>query len=53
MLQLFAGTLRFDDAIARSVIATTGDPSLVARLAPYLPEAATITATGEGPATAS
>jgi hypothetical protein len=48
MLQLFAGTLRFDDAIARSVITTTGDASIVARLAPYLPETATITGTITG-----
>lgn len=51
-LQLLAGAVRFDDAIARAGATTTGDRALVARLAPYLPETARITP-GESPASAS
>lgn len=40
-LQLLAGTLLFDDALARSLIATTGDAALLARLAAYIPETVT------------
>jgi hypothetical protein len=39
-LQLLAGTLRFDDAVARSLIVVTGDAAFVARFAPYIPETA-------------
>jgi hypothetical protein len=41
-LQLLAGTLLVDDAIPRSLIVTTGDAAFIARLAPYLPETATV-----------
>ena len=40
MLQLLAGTVRLDDAIARSRATTDGDAALVAAVAPYLPEGA-------------
>ena len=52
MLQLFAGTLTLDRAVARSLVATTGDAAMVARLAPYLPETA-ISGTTDGPVPAS
>jgi hypothetical protein len=53
MLQLLAGTLLLDSATARGLVSTTGDPALVARLAPYLPEIATVTGGADGRATAS
>ncbi|MDP9334919.1 MAG: hypothetical protein M3Q30_16640 [Actinomycetota bacterium] len=52
-LQLLAGTVLLDDAVARSLIVTTGDAAFVARLAPYLPETATVTRVVEDPASAS
>ncbi len=52
-LQLLAGTLLVDDAVARSLITTTGDAAFVTRLAPYLPETATVTRVVEDPASAS
>ena len=52
MLQLLAGTVRVDDAVARGLLTTTGDAAIVARLGPYLPEAAPVR-TAEGPAPAS
>jgi len=52
-LQLLAGTLLVDDAVARSLMATTGDAALLARLAAYIPETATVTAAAEDRASAS
>jgi hypothetical protein len=52
-LQLLAGTLPVDDAVARSLMATTGDAALLARLAAYIPETATVTAAAEDRASAS
>jgi len=52
-LQLLAGTLHVDDAVARSLMATTGDAALLARLAAYIPETATVTAAAEDRASAS
>jgi hypothetical protein len=52
-LQLLAGTLAIDDAVGRGLIVTTGDAAFVGRLAPYIPEAPTVTAAREGPASAS
>ena len=52
-LQLLAGTLAVDDAVARALIRTTGDAAFVARLAPYIPEAPTVTPAREDPASAS
>jgi hypothetical protein len=52
-LQLLAGALRFDDATARGKISTTGDAAFAERLAPYIPETATVTSAQEGPASAS
>jgi hypothetical protein len=52
-LQLLAGTLLVDDAVARSLIVTAGDAAFVARLAPYLPETATVTEAVEDPRSAS
>jgi hypothetical protein len=40
MLQLLAGTLSLDDAVSRSSVTSTGEPGLLARIAPYLPESA-------------
>ena len=37
-----AGTLGFDDAVARSLIVVTGDAAFFSRFAPYLPETATV-----------
>jgi hypothetical protein len=53
VLQLLAGTLLVDDAVARSLIVTTGDVAFIARLAPYLRETATVTRVVEDPASAS
>jgi hypothetical protein len=53
MLQLLAGTVRVDDAVARGLMTTAGDAAFVARLAPYLPEGGLVTAAVEGPAPAS
>jgi hypothetical protein len=52
-LRLLAGTLAVDDAVARAVIVTTGDAAFVGRLAPYIPEAPTLTPAREDPASAS
>ena len=51
-LQLLAGTLRFDDAVARSLIVVTGDAAFVSRCAPYIPETATVSEV-EDPTSAS
>ena len=51
-LQLLAGTLRLDDAVARSLIVVTGDAAFVARCAPYIPETATVSEV-EDPTSAS
>jgi hypothetical protein len=40
MLQLLAGTLALDEAVARSLATTTGDTGLLARIGPLLPETA-------------
>jgi hypothetical protein len=53
VLQLLAGTVRIEDAIARSSVVTTGDSALVALLAPYLPEASGVTTGIEDQASAS
>jgi len=53
LLQLLAGALRFDEAVARALVTTTGSAALVARLAPTLPENATVTVRAEGPPSAS
>jgi hypothetical protein len=52
-LQLLAGTLLADDAFARSLMATTGDAALLARLAAYIPETALVSAAAEDRASAS
>jgi hypothetical protein len=41
-LQLLAGTLTVDDALARSLLSVAGDSSFVDELAPYLPEVAPV-----------
>ncbi len=51
-LQLLAGTVTLDDAIARALVTTRGDRALVATLAPYLPESARVSPAGEGPVSA-
>ena len=53
VLQLLAGTLLVDDAVARSMIVTTGDVAFLSPLAPHLPETATVTRVVEDPASAS
>ena len=53
MLQLLAGSVRIEDAIARSRATTEGDAALVARVGPYLPESARVTPVAEDPASAS
>jgi hypothetical protein len=53
MLQLLAGTVPVDDAIARAAITTAGDPAFVAQLTPYVPERARVTTAAEDPASAS
>jgi len=53
MLQLLAGSVRVDDAIARAQATTVGDAALVARVGPYLPERARVTPVVEDPTSAS
>jgi len=52
LLQLLAGTLSLEDATARALIATGGDAVLLHRLAPYLPETASLRDQLEDPASA-
>jgi hypothetical protein len=53
LLQLLAGTVTVDEAIARSQLTTAGDRSLLDELVPYLPEVAPATAPASDRAPAS
>jgi hypothetical protein len=53
LLQLLAGTLTVDDALARSLLTTAGDTAFLDELAPYLPEVALATSPTSDPAPAS
>lgn len=53
LLQLLAGTLTVEDAIARSRLRVTGDTAFLDVLGPYLPEVAPATAPTSDPAPAS
>ena len=53
MLQLLAGSVLLDDALARSAVTIDGDAAFVAVVAPYLPEGARVTPPVENPASAS
>jgi hypothetical protein len=53
LLQLLAGTVLVDDALADRRLTTTGDAALITRLAPYLPERSSLTPVAEDSAPAS